>query len=49
MRMMKRSVAKGVMLTAVVLSTFSIAGALATHSKDGGGGPCPAPIICPCR
>jgi len=48
MRMMKRGVAKVILLTAVVLSAFSIAGAVATQGEDGGGGPCPPPLVCPC-
>lgn len=41
MRNLKRSTAKFVMLVAIVLSAFSIAGALATNGVDGGGPLCP--------
>lgn len=36
MRMMKRGVAKMILLAALVLSAFSIAGAVAAEGKDGG-------------
>jgi hypothetical protein len=47
MRMMKRGVAKAILITAVVLSAFSIAGAIATEGKDGGNPLCPTASACP--
>lgn len=40
---MKRTIAKFVLLTSLILSAYSIVGAVATQGKDGPIGQCPPP------
>jgi hypothetical protein len=43
---MKRSIAKLILLTSIVLSAFSVAGSIATLGKDGGNPTPPCPPTC---
>jgi hypothetical protein len=46
---MKRSIAKLILLTSIVLSAFSVAGSIATVGKDGPNpAPCGTPTTPPC-